>query len=107
MHKITLTRDKREMMGAIEDQALTVHTNKNYKKKEKKGNYHHNKKDKKQKKIKRDPSNVNAILVMKMDTLKEIVPSRKRDTMLILSKMMNQQNKNSNERRMIQMKSMC
>ena len=42
-------------MGATEDQALTVHTRKNYKKKE---NYHHNKKDKKQKKIKRDPSNV-------------------------------------------------
>ena len=42
-------------MGATEDHALTVHTRKNYKKKE---NYHHNKKDKKQKKIKRDPSNV-------------------------------------------------
>ena len=46
-------------MGEIEDQALTVHTRKNYKKKENKENYHHiNKKDKKQKKIKRDPSNV-------------------------------------------------
>ena len=43
-------------MGATEDQALTIHTMKNYKKKE---NYHHKKKkDKKQKKTKRDTSNV-------------------------------------------------
>ena len=43
-------------MGETEDQALIVHTRKNYKKKE---NHHHNKKnDKKQNKIKRDPSNV-------------------------------------------------
>ena len=47
------------------------------------------------------------ILVMTRDTLQEIVPSGKGDTMLILSKMMNQQTKYSNERRMIQMKSMC
>ena len=47
------------------------------------------------------------ILVMKRDTWKEIVPSRKRDTMLIFLKMMNQQTKDSYERRMIQMKSMC
>ena len=47
-----------------------------------------------------------AILVMKRDTLKDIVPSGKEDTMLILSKMMNQQKKDSNEKRMIQMKSM-
>ena len=45
-------------MGETEDQALIVHTRKNYKK-EKKENHHHNKnKDKKQNKIKRDPSNV-------------------------------------------------
>ena len=42
-------------MGATEDQALTVHTRKNHKKKE---NHHHNmNKDKKQTKIKIDPSN--------------------------------------------------
>ena len=46
-------------MGATEDEALTVHTRKNYKKNEKKEKFHHNnKKDKKQKKTKRDPSNV-------------------------------------------------
>ena len=43
-------------MGANEDQALTVHTRKNFKKKE---NYHHNKKkDKKQMKFKKDASNI-------------------------------------------------
>ena len=47
-----------------------------------------------------------AILVMKRDILQEIVPSRKRDTMLILLKKMNQQTKDSEERRMIQMKRM-
>ena len=42
-------------MGATEDQALTVHTRRNFKKKE---NFHHNKKkDKKLKKTKRDTSN--------------------------------------------------
>ena len=52
-----ITRE--EKMGATEDQALVVHTRKNYKKKEKKENYQHNKKkDKKQKKTNRDPSNV-------------------------------------------------
>ena len=46
-------------MGAIEDQALTFHTRKNYKKKEKKENFHHNKKkENKQKKKKIDTSNV-------------------------------------------------
>ena len=46
-------------MGTIEDQSLTFHTRKNYKKKEKKDNHHHNKnKDKKENNIKRDPSNV-------------------------------------------------
>ena len=46
-------------MGATEDQALIVHTRKNYKKKEKKENHHHDKKkDKKRKNIKRDPSHV-------------------------------------------------
>ena len=42
------------------------------------------------------------ILVMKRDTWKEIVPSRKGDTMLLLDKIMNQQTKYSNERRMFQ-----
>ena len=46
-------------MGETEDKSLTVHTGKNYKKKEKKDNFHHNKKKhKKQNKTKRDPSNV-------------------------------------------------
>ena len=35
----------------------------------------------------------NATLVIKRDILQEIVPSGKRDTMLILPKMMNQQTK--------------
>ena len=47
------------------------------------------------------------MLVMKRDTWKEIVPSRKGDTMLMLDKMMNKQTKDSNERRMIHVKSMC
>ena len=50
---------------------------------------------------------LDAILVMKMDTLQETVPLRKRDTMLIFRKMMNRKTKDSEERRMIQMKSMC
>ena len=46
-------------MGETKDQSLTVHTRKNFKKKEKKENFHQNKKkDKKHKKIKIDPSNV-------------------------------------------------
>ena len=48
-----------------------------------------------------------AILVMKRDILQETVPSGKRDTMLIMPKTMNQQTKDSKERRMIKMKSMC
>ena len=47
------------------------------------------------------------MLVMKRDTWKEIVASKKGDTMLMLDKMINQQTKYSNERRMIQTKSMC
>ena len=47
------------------------------------------------------------ILVMKRDTLVEIVPSGKKDTMLMLPKKMNQQTNYSDKRRMIQMKSMC
>ena len=46
------------------------------------------------------------ILVMKRDTWKEIVPYRKEDTMIIFPQMMNQQTKESNERRMIKMKNM-
>ena len=46
-------------MGETDDQALTVHTRKNFKKKEKKEKFHHKKKkDKKMKKTKRDTSNV-------------------------------------------------
>ena len=49
-----MTRE--ENMGATKYQALTVHTEKNYNKKEK---FHHNKKkDKKLKKTNRDTSNV-------------------------------------------------
>ena len=48
-----------------------------------------------------------AILVRRRDTLQEIVPLGKRDTMLILSKMMNQQTKDSDRRMMLHMKSMC
>ena len=48
-----------------------------------------------------------AIIMMKRDTLQEIFPSGKGDAMLILSKMMNQQTKDLDGRRMFQMKSMC
>ena len=52
-----MTRE--EKMGETDDQSLTVHTRKNFKKKEKKENFNHNKKkDKKPKKTKRDTSNV-------------------------------------------------
>ena len=45
---------REEKMGAIEDQSLTVHTRKNFKK-EKKEKFHHNKnKDKKKKNTKKD-----------------------------------------------------
>ena len=47
------------------------------------------------------------ILVMKGNNLQEIVPSSKRDTMLMFPKMMSQQTKDSKEKMMIQMKSMC
>ena len=95
-----------EEMGAIEDQSLTFHTKKNYKKKE---NHHHNKKkDKKQKKIKRDPSNVRCYTCDEKGHFARDCPIRKkRDIMLMLSKMMNQQTKYLGERRMIQMKSIC
>ena len=43
-------------MGVIEDQALTVHIMKDYKKKE--THQHNKKKDKKQKKFRKDPSNI-------------------------------------------------
>ena len=50
---------REEKMGGTKDPNFTIHTRKNYKKKEKKENHHQNKKkDKKQNKIKRDPSNV-------------------------------------------------
>ena len=42
-----------------------------------------------------------AILVMKRDTLQEISPSGKGDTILMFLKMMNQQTKDSEEIRMI------
>ena len=48
-----------------------------------------------------------AILMMKRVTLQEIVPLGKWDTVLTFLKMMNQQTEDSDERRMIQMKSMC
>ena len=48
-----------------------------------------------------------AILVMKRDILQDTVPLGKRDTMLMEPNMMNQETKYSDEKRMIQMKSMC
>ena len=91
-------------MVVTDDQALAIYTRKNFKKKE---NFHHKKKkDKKLKKTKRDLSNVRCYTRDEKGHWKEIFPSRKRDTILIISKMMNQQTKYSNERRMIQMKSM-
>ena len=47
-----------------------------------------------------------AILVMKRDTLKDIVPSGKEDTMIMFLKMMNQQTKETDRIRMMHMKSM-
>ena len=52
-----MTRE--ENTGVAKYQSLTVHTRKNFKKKEKNEAFHHNnKKDKKSKKTKRDTSNV-------------------------------------------------
>ena len=49
----------KEEKGETKDQSLTIHTRKNFKKKEKKENFHHNKKkDNKLMKTKRDTSNV-------------------------------------------------
>ena len=48
-----------------------------------------------------------AILVMKRDILQVTIPSGKQDDMIILKNTMNQQTKNSEERRMIRIKSMC
>ena len=49
---------RQENIGPTDDQALTVYTRKNFKKKEKKEKFHQNKKkDKKSKKNKRDISN--------------------------------------------------
>ena len=54
---IFVTRE--ENLGATNNQALTVYTRKNFKKKEKKQNFHRNKKkEKKQKNTKRDTSNI-------------------------------------------------
>ena len=95
-------------MGATKDQTLTVHTRRNYKNKEKKENHHHNKnKDKKQRISRETLPMFDAILVMKRDTLQHIVSSGKRDTMCMLSKTMNQQTKDSKERRVSHMKCMC
>ena len=82
-------------MGATEDQALTVHTRKNSKKK-----------DKKQKKIKRDPSKVRCYTCDEKGHLGRDYPIQKRRHH-VLPNMMNQQTKDSNKRRMIHMKSMC
>ena len=91
-------------MGETKDQALTVHTRKNYKKKE---NHNHNKKkDKKKNKLRRDPSNVRCYTCDEKDTLQETVQAERRDTMFIMLKIMNQQTKDSEERRMISTKSM-
>ena len=95
-------------MGVNENQTLIVYTRKNFKKKEKKENLHHNKK---RTRSRRRPKEIfqifDVIPVMKRDTWKWIVPSRKEDTMLIMLNMMNQQTKDSNERMMIQMNNMC
>ena len=100
-----MTRE--ENMGATEHEALTFHTRKNYKKKEKEKFHHKNKKGKKQRKPREILPMFDAILVMKRDTLQETIPTGKRDTMLILPKTMNQQTKDSEERRTVQMKSVC
>ena len=49
----------------------------------------------------------NAILLVKRDTLQDIFQSGRRDTILMLLKTMKQQTKDSEERKMIKMKSMC
>ena len=68
-----MTRE--DNMGETEDQALTVHTKKNFKKE----NFHHNKKkDKKQKKTKRDPSNVRCYTCDEKGHFARDCPIRKR-----------------------------
>ena len=93
-------------MEANDDQALTIHTKKNFKKKEKENFHHNKKKDKKPKNTKRDTSNIRCYTCDENGHFQEIVPSGKGDTMLMLSKTMNQQTKDSKERRMISTKSM-
>ena len=70
---------REENMGENEDKALTVHTRKNFKKKQKKENFHHNKmKDKKAKKTKRDISNVRGYTCDEKGHLARDCPIQKR-----------------------------
>ena len=87
-------------MGATEDQALTVHTGKNYKKKD---NSHHNKnKDKKQNNIKRYPSNVRCYTCDENGHFARDFPiKKKRHHAHIVEDDEHQQTKDSKERRMI------
>ena len=85
---------REEKMGATKDQAIRVHTRKNFKKKEKKEKFHHKIRRTINKRRPREILQIfDAMLVMKMDTLQEIFPSRKGDTMLMLPNTMNQKTK--------------
>ena len=98
-----MTRE--ENMGETKDQALTVHTWKNFKKKE---NIHHNnKKDKKQKKTKRDTSNVRYYTCDEKGHFARDCPIRKRRHHAHIVEDDEPTKKYSYMRRMIPMKSMC
>ena len=72
---------RKEKIGATDNQALTVHTKKNFKKKEKKENFHHNKKkDKKPKKTERDLSNVRCYTCDEKGYLERDCPIQKKET---------------------------
>ena len=91
-------------MGATADQYLTFHTRKNFKKKE---NFHHNKKkDKKQEKTKGDPTNVQCYTCDEKRHLERDFPIQKKRHHAHISKDDEPKKKDSNGRRMIQIKSM-
>ena len=76
-------------MGAIDEQALIVHTRKKFKKK-RRITFNSRRRRTRNKRIPKETLQIfDATLVMKREILQEIVPSRNIDTMLIFLKMMN------------------
>ena len=93
---------REENMGATDDQALVVYTRNNFNNNDKKGNFHHNKnKYKKPKNTKRDISNVQCYTCDEKGHLERDCAIKKRRHHAHVSK------DDLEDRRMIQMKSMC